>query len=119
MTVNAKSAFDVMLRLEAGGEYLTRATTSSITWGAYPAHAALDSSPIASGTLTVSTSVFDEFQTDGRWTEDAIGYNCRHTVGATVFEDGGEYVIQYTVTPSGGNPYRVPVSVSVKGVFGS
>lgn len=116
MTVNAKSAFSVMGRLHALGAYLTQSTTTSITWAAY---AASGGSAIASGSLTVSAVIFDTFQTDDRWTKDAIGYNFRHDIGTTTFTTGGEYVIQYTVTPSGGNAVIEPVSVSVKGVFGS
>jgi hypothetical protein len=116
MTVNAKSAFSVMGRLHAAGSNLTQSTTSSITWAAY---AASGGSAIASGTLTVSAVVFDALQTDGRWSLDSTGYNFRHDIGTTTFTTGGEYVIQYTVTPSGGNAVIVQVSVSVKGVFGS
>ena len=67
----------------------------------------------------MSAVVFDTLQTDGRWSLDSTGYNFRHDIGTTTFTTGGEYVIQYTVTPSGGNAVIVPVSVSVKGVFGS
>jgi len=57
----------------------------------------------SSGTLTVSSVVFNTLQTDTRWTKDATGYNFRHDVGATAFSGGTkDWRIEYLFTPSGG-----------------
>lgn len=70
---------------------------------------------IASGSLTVSTVVFDTLQTDGYWTADALGYNFRHTYAGTLFtRGGGSYLIEYALTLAAGGQItlRVPIGVT-------
>ena len=58
------------------------------------------------GTVTVSTSVFDSYQTDARWSVDSTGYNFRHSPAATVFADGNaSYRIEYKFAPTGEEPF--------------
>ena len=108
------STFSVMLRLQVDGSNATQSALSSITWKAWNERNV--GTVHASGTLTVSSVVFDTLQTDGRWTADATGYNFRHDITQATFTDPGRYVIEYTVTMTGGNSFIAgPVAINVQG----
>ncbi len=108
------STFAVMLRLQVDGVTATQSVLSSITWKAWDEQNT--GTVHASGTLTVSSVVFDTLQTDGRWTADSTGYNFRHDITQATFTDPGRYVIEYTVTMTGGNSFIAgPVAVNVQG----
>lgn len=65
--------------------------------------------------VTVADAVFNEAQTDSRWTKDAVGYNFRHTppVGsAPPFpEPDRDYRVYYTFTPADGEPFVLGVGL--------
>jgi len=108
------STFAVMLRLQVDGVTATQSVLSSITWKAWDEQNT--GTVHASGTLTVSSVVFDTLQTDGRWSADATGYNFRHDITQATFTDPGRYVIEYTVTMTGGNSFIAgPVAINVQG----
>jgi hypothetical protein len=108
------STFAVMLRLQVDGVNATQSVLSAITWKAWDEQNT--GTVHASGTLTVSSVVFDTLQTDGRWTADSTGYNFRHDITQATFTDPGRYVIEYTVTMTGGNSFIAgPVAVNVQG----
>jgi len=108
------STFSVMLRLQVDGSNATQSALSSITWKAWNERNV--GTVHASGTLTVSSVVFDTLQTDGRWTADTTGYNFRHDITQATFTDPGRYVIEYTVTMTGGNSFIAgPVAINVQG----
>jgi len=56
--------------------------------------------------ITVADAVFDAMQTDDLWTEDATGYNFRHTIAidsnAAFSNAGYSYVVLVTLTPATG-----------------
>ena len=108
------STFAVMLRLQVDGVNATQSVLSAITWKAWDEQ---NTGVVhASGTLTVSSVVFDTLQTDGRWTADSTGYNFRHDITQATFTDPGRYLIEYTVTMTGGNSFIAgPVVVNVQG----
>ena len=107
------STFAVMLRLQVDGVNATQSVLSSITWKAWDERDTATAH--ASGTLTVSSVVFDTLQTDGRWSADATGYNFRHDITQATFTDPGRYLIEYTVTMTGGNSFIAgPVAVQVQ-----
>ncbi len=108
------STFAVMLRLQVDGNNATQAVLSSITWKAWDEKDT--ATAYASGTLTVSSVVYDTLQTDGRWSADATGYNFRHDITQATFTDPGRYLIEYTVTMTGGNSFIAgPVEINVQG----
>ena len=108
------STFAVMLRLQVDGVNATQSVLSAITWKAWDEQNT--GTVHASGALTVSSVVFDTLQTDGRWTADSTGYNFRHDITQATFTDPGRYVIEYTVTMTGGNSFIAgPVAINVQG----
>lgn len=63
---------------------------------------------VFSGTLTVSSVIFDTLQTDARWTRDTDGYNFRHDMDGTVFSTAGHrYRVEYKFTPTSGAAFFV------------
>lgn len=113
--VRERSAFNVLMRVATVTGNITIANTSSITWAAYPE---AGGAAVASGSLTVATSVYDTLQLEDGWTEDAIGFNTRHDVGDTVLTDAGRYVIQYRVTPvTGSSFFAAPIVVEAEAVY--
>ena len=107
------STFAVMLRLQVDGSNATQSVLSSITWKAWDERNT--AAVYASGTLTVADVVYDTLQTDGRWSADSAGYNFRHDITQATFTDPGRYLIEYTVTMTGGNSFIAgPVVVQVQ-----
>lgn len=108
--VNEDSAFSVMQRLYVDGALALQADFSSITYIIFNSAGATESS----GTLTVSSVVFDTVQTDARWTEDLTGYNFLHEVAHTEITDPGLYTIEYKCTLSDSSEVIIgPLSVRV------
>jgi len=111
--VTEDSVFAVLARVQVDGANWTQANVNSLTWKAWDVN---DRSTIyASDSLVVADVVFDALQTDGRWTEDATGYNFRHDVGSGVFTTPGRYRIEYAATLTGGTqlilgPFEVNVA---------
>ena len=107
------STFAVMLRLQVDGSSATQSVLSSITWKAWDERNT--AAVYASGTLTVADVIYDTLQTDGRWSADATGYNFRHDITQATFTKPGRYLIEYTVTMTGGNSFIAgPVVVQVQ-----
>lgn len=85
------------------GKALKQADLSSVTFRTYE-----ESDPgtaINTGTVTISSSIFDTLQTstdDPVWTGD-YGFNFRHDLAPANFPDGGKvYVVEYKFTTTGG-----------------
>ena len=94
------STFSIMARLHVNGANAVQSDFSGITYKAWNTNDR--ETVVASGSLSVATVVFNTLQTDGRWTEDATGYNFRHDIAADVFTTPGVYRIEYTGTLAGG-----------------
>ena len=64
----------------------------------------------------MSNVVFDTLQTDGRWTEDATGYNFKHDIGHALFVNPAiRYRVEYRVTLTGGSEFFLePLLVTVE-----
>ncbi len=92
------SAFWLLQRLHWDGENITQAAVSSITWKCWDSSDTL----VTSGTLTVSSVVFNTLQTDDKWTLDPYaddeGYNFAHAVPSNVITTPGTYRIEHKFT---------------------
>ena len=61
---------------------------------------------IGTGALTISTVIFDALQTDKNWTKDAVGYNFKWTVPASLLQNGGDkYQVDVKFTPVTGEVF--------------
>lgn len=83
--VVSASGVTMMARIRGqGGSYITQASLSSITYSIRDLSTATTT---GTGSLTVSSVVFDNLQLDNRWTKDAIGYNFRTTFASGSFDN--------------------------------
>jgi hypothetical protein len=99
---------------------ITQATVASITFAVYDLDATTPTSAVTTGTLTVADVVFDEYQTDDRWTVDGIGYNLRHDISAAVFTTGGHtYALEYKITADGGEVFHILARVQASPIMTS
>ena len=79
----ARSGVSLLARvLGNAGAPITQASLSGIAWALTDLTAGV---AVASGTFTVSGTVFDSLQLDPRWTVDGIGYNFLGVLAATNF----------------------------------
>lgn len=87
---------------------ITQAGTTAVTYKVFDADSTTPNTAVATGTLTVADVIFDALQTDARWTLDSTGYNFRHTMAASVFNDPNHrYEIEYLFDPVSGEDFFV------------
>ena len=99
------------------GAYLTQATTSSITYLVHDITAGAD---VTSGSLTVSSVIFDTLQNDGRWTEDTTGYNFGHAAQASWFATPDHtYRVEYKFSPTSGQVFWVVFELIASALYTS
>ena len=103
------------------GNWLQQADVSTITWKVFDVDSATPETAIASGSVTVSTSVLDTpVTTNVIWTKDATGYNFLHDLAATNFPTGGRtYRLEYVATLTGGAVFHGVYSGQAKPVYSS
>ena len=90
------------------GSYLTQASLTAITYAVFNASGNSPSTVVASGTLTISSVVYDALQTDARWTVDSLGYNFLAVIPGTAFPLGGTlYRVEITFTDTSSQKFRV------------
>lgn len=90
------------------GSYLTQASLSSITYAVFNLTGNTPSTVLSSGTLTISSVVFDSLQTDARWTTDSVGYNFRVTIPGSAFALAATlYRVEVTFTDTDSQKFRV------------
>lgn len=110
-------------RLQINGANANQAAITSITYSVFDLSTRTPTTPISGHdavSLTVSQVIWDTLQTDGRWTQDATGYNFRHEVAATAFPAGGHrYRIEYRITPTSGQLFVAAFEVDAFRVQGS
>jgi hypothetical protein len=93
---------------------LTQALTTSISYSVYDSPTTTTAS--ATGTLTVSSVIFDTLQTWSIWTTylDSTGGNFRTTMAKSLFPDAKQYRVEFLVTLSGGNTFTFDYLVDVR-----
>lgn len=102
--------------LSPAGDYLVQSDVTSATWTVYD----LDDAKAVEGTgsLTVSSVIFDTLQTDDIWTEDTTGYNFKSTISGTYLPDAGHnYRIVFAFVTSSGT-FHVPFEAYAADVTG-
>ncbi len=116
----------------AAGQYVTQASLSSIAYAVYDRDN--NDTLVTSGSVTVSTSVFDTLQNAAAdlvlWVRgdtqiDSVGWNFKHTLpracfplGKTAVNAFRRYRVEYTFTPQTGDPFRVFFDVKARDVLG-
>lgn len=65
---------------------------------------------ITNATLTISSVIYNTLQTTG-WTEDALGYNFKHSTTTGQFDGGRSYRLEYTISTVADGPLTVAVDV--------
>lgn len=114
-------ALTVLARVQHNGSNIQQADISSIACTvrryARGSNSVLNT---LTPTVTVSSAVFDSLQTDGKWTEDATGYNFAFTVPGTAFPDGAryDYIIGFIFTPASGNDFPLVCKPQIKSLMG-
>lgn len=100
------------------GTAITQASLTSIHYSLFDTNGATPETAVVAGTsLTVSDVVFDTLQTDARWTQDATGYNFRHTIAASVLAAPAHlYRAEYKFTPTSGEVFWVVAEILTLGV---
>ena len=99
------------------GVYITQAVVSSITYLVHDITAGAD---VTSGSVTISTTIFDTLQLDDRWTEDDIGYNFGVAVSASWFATPDHtYRVEYKFTPSSGQVFWVVFELTTSAIYTS
>lgn len=94
-----------MARVTLNGSNITQSTISSISRKVFDLDSATPTTAISTTTPAVASTVFNTLQTDGRWTVDAIGYNFRDTIAASVITDAHRYRVEYVVTGASGEKF--------------
>jgi len=109
-TILENSPFFVMMRvLGISGLAINQASVSGIAAKVYEISGPTPTVATQNVSLTVGAVVFDELQTDARWTRDGIGYNFGHAVPAAWVPLGGaRFDLEYKITPVTGDPYFLP-----------
>ena len=113
------SGYTVLARiLGHDGDAVQQADVSAIS---YTVEESTDpSTEVASGTLTVSSVVYNTLQTDSRWARDTTGFNFAAAMPATTVPNGSmTYLVDYTFTPATGQQYHFPVVLHTRDLFAS
>lgn len=102
------------------GVNITQASLSSITCKVFDLNGTTPDTPVATPTVTISSSVFDALQTDATWSTDDTGYNFSHTLAASIFTTGDHrYRVEYTFTPVTGEAFPVVFELMAQNLRGS
>ena len=118
-TVNERSSGTIMLRVEThDGDIAVRTDLSSISYEVFDTSST--GTAVTSGTLTVSSVMEDSLQTDSRWTPDATGYNFAWSYPVAVVPSGDKtYQVEFVFTPVSGDPFRYPIRLRTRQLYGS
>ena len=102
------------------GTAITQASLTAITYKIYDIDSDTPTTVVSSGTVTISTDVFDTLQTGARWTIDSTGYNYLTTFAASNFATPNHrYVIEVTFDPTSGDNFPCVFQIAVVPIIGS
>jgi hypothetical protein len=105
--ISAESAQTFLARItDSSANILVPAAVSTVSIEIFDRNTRLQ----VGTTLTPSPSsvIFTTLQTNAIWTQDATGYNFLVVIAGTYFPVGGTtYRVEVTITPVGGNPFKV------------
>jgi hypothetical protein len=106
----------ILARVIGGdGDAITQDDIASVTWTVYDVDAQQQTD---SGAPDVDDCILDTLTVDGRWTTDAIGFNCAVDIDSTSFPNGGDcYQVRITLTPVSGDPYSVVAMIQTREVY--
>lgn len=127
VVIAGKSGVTLMARIVgANGEPITQASLSSIT---YTVTDTTDTDTQSTGTLTISSVVFNDLQQqDRRWTADSQarpgrdgrwGYNFRATLPASIMTLTTKQQADVKFTPVSGEVFFVPFAWTPVRIYGS
>ena len=73
----------------------------------------------ATTSITASSSIFNAYQVDNRWSADTVGYNFKHsyTPDEGLLEGGNTYRFEYKITTSADGILFVVTEVAVRSIF--
>lgn len=75
---------------------------------------------VSTPTYTVYDVIYNELQTDSRWTADDIGYNFGAVVPASALPNGNKRVrVEFVITPVSGEPFHVLFALSIVDIVSS
>ncbi len=90
------------------GSNAQQADISTITYATYDLDSSTPETAVGSGSLTVSSVIFDTLQTDAVWTKDSTGYNFSHQIPKASLPNGGHrHRVVYVFTPASGEGFTL------------
>lgn len=96
---------------------ITQASCSAITYEVTDTTA--PDTIAASGTLTISSVIYDTLQTDSIWTLDSTGYNFKWIAPASLFPLGKRtYIAEVIIDVTSGDDLIAPFKITTREIFG-
>lgn len=100
------------------GTLVTQASVSAIAYKVFDLSA--PATATATGTLTVSSVIFDTLQAGVIWTSDSVGYNFRWATPASLFPTGGRtYRVEIVLDMASGEDIPIPFELPTRELLGS
>ncbi len=97
----------IMARVQMNGSNISQSDISAVERKIFDADGSTPDTAEDTSDLTVASVVFDDLQTDDRWTEDSTGYNFRDTVVASLLSSPTRYRIEYKFTGAAGEVFFI------------
>ncbi|HWE03162.1 MAG TPA: hypothetical protein VG326_12200 [Tepidisphaeraceae bacterium] len=112
--VIAESAAVLLARIQdANGSAITNATVNSINVKVFD----MDENTLAATLDSNTVTVYDALQLDGRWTQDAIGFNLAINVPGSAWTTAGPYRVEAKIIPTAGDSFFILWDLQATEVF--
>jgi hypothetical protein len=100
---------------DQSGNLITQASATAITVTVWNVETSTQTDTFSP---SVSSTIYNTLQTDGRWTTDSIGYNLAINLDSSAFNAGNcRFQVQVAITPQSGSVYRLIAVVETRGIF--